>query len=181
MASSLEFNKVAAAVLAAGVVAMATGFVAELLFHPTELENHAYVVESEGEEMVEAAVTEAPMEESLLGLMAAADVAAGEKVWKKCKSCHDLSKGGPHKIGPNLYDIVNRSIAGAEGFGYSSALQEMSAETWTYENLGAFLSKPKDWAPGTKMAFPGLKSVAQRADLIAYLRSQSDNPAAMPE
>ncbi len=183
MASSLESNKIAAAVLTAGVVAMLSGFVAELLYHPqVELDENSYVVAaSDGGEAPMAAAAAAPALEPLGALLAAADPAAGEKVAKKCTACHSLDDGGPNKVGPTLYDIVNRPIGGHAGFGYSDVLAGMSSDTWTYENLNAFLAKPKDFAPGTKMSFAGLKKTGDRANLVAFLRSLSGSPAALPE
>ncbi len=182
MASSLESNKIAAAVLTAGVVAMLSGFVAELLYHPrVELEENAYVVAAADGGETPVAAAAAPMLEPIGALLAAADPAAGEKVAKKCTACHSFDEGGPNKIGPNLYDIVNRQIGGHAGFGYSDALAGMSGDTWTYESLNAFLAKPKDFAPGTKMSFAGLKKTADRANLVAYMRSLSGSPAALPE
>ncbi|MEO3427549.1 cytochrome c family protein [Pelagibius sp. CAU 1746] len=183
MASSLESNKIAAAVLTAGVVAMLSGFVAELLYHPqVELEENSYVVAvSEGGPAEAAPADEGPSLEPIVPLLAAADPAAGEKVAKKCTACHSFDEGGPNKVGPNLYDLVNRPIGTHEGFGYSDDLAGMSGETWTYEHLNAFLAKPKDFAPGTKMSFAGLKKAGDRADLVAWLRTLSGNPAPLPE
>ena len=76
---------------------------------------------------------------------------------------------------------MNGPIASDADFAYSEALKGKSGETWTYENLSAFLTKPKDFAPGTKMSFAGVKKIGARADLIAYLRGQSASPAALPE
>lgn len=182
MASSLESNKIAAAVLTAGVVAMFSGFIAEMVYHPhVELEENAYVVAGAESDAAPAAAAEAPTLEPIGPLLAAADVANGEKVSKKCTACHTFDEGGANKIGPNLYDIVNRPIAGHDGFGYSDVLAGMSGDTWSYEHLNAFLAKPKDFAPGTKMSFPGLRKVGDRADLVAWLRSLSGSPAALPE
>jgi cytochrome c len=178
---SLELNKIVAALLTAGVVAMTAGFVGELLVKPKELEENVYqVVLSEGTAGgAEAAA--APTLEAIGPLLAAADVAAGEKGARKCAACHTFEEGGAKKIGPNLWNIVDRSIASDGDFAYSDALKGMSGEAWTYENLSAFLTKPKDFAPGTKMSFAGVKKIGARADLIAYLRGQSGSPAALPE
>ncbi len=182
MASSLESNKIAAAVLSAGVVAMLSGFVAELLYHPhVELEENSYVVAASEGGTETAMVAEEPTLEPIVPLLAAADPASGEKVAKKCAACHSFDEGGPNKVGPNLYDLVNRPIASHEGFSYSDVLTGMSGDTWTYENLNAFLAKPKDFAPGTKMSFAGLSKVGDRADLVAWLRTLSGSPAALPE
>ena len=122
---------------------------------------------------------QAPM--GVAALLAAADPAAGAKAVRRCTGCHTLDKGGKHRLGPNLWDLVDRPVASAEGYGYSAALKAKSGETWTYENLDAFLTRPKGWAPGTKMLFTGIRKPGQRADLIAHLRGLSDNPAALPE
>jgi cytochrome c len=116
---------------------------------------------------------------SLPDLLKTADPAAGEKVAAKCKACHDFTKGGPNKVGPNLWDIVGAKHAHAENFNYSDAIKGLSGE-WTYENLDKFLTKPKDYAPGTKMAFPGLPKPEDRAALLAYLRTLSDSPKPLP-
>ena len=116
---------------------------------------------------------------SLPDLLKAADPAAGQKVAAKCKACHDFSKGGPNKVGPNLWDIVGAKHAHAAGFNYSDAIKGLSGD-WTYENLDKFLAAPKGYAPGTKMAFPGLKKPEERAALIAYLRTLSDSPKPLP-
>lgn len=184
MASSLESNKIAAAVLTAGVIAMLSGFVADLLYHPqVELEQDAYVIAAGDGAAADSAAPadEGPALEPITPLLAAADPAAGEKVAKKCTSCHSFDSGGPNKVGPNLYDIVNRPIASHEGFSYSDALAGMSDKTWTYEDLNAFLAKPKDFAPGTKMSFAGLNKVDDRANLVAWLRTLSDSPVPLPE
>lgn len=100
-------------------------------------------------------------------VFAAADAAAGEKVFGKCKACHKLD--GADGTGPHLNGVVNRAKASAAGFGYSDALMAMAADSWTPENLNAFLENPKGYVPGTKMSFAGLPKIEDRANLIAYL------------
>ena len=182
--SGVEVNKVIAAVLTAGIIAMLSGFVAHLLVQPQELAQHAYpVVGATPAEAppAEAAAAEAPGPGSVLPLLAAADVAAGQKMSRKCTACHTLEEGGAKKIGPNLWNLVGRAIASVDGFKYSKSLQEMSGDAWSYENLDGFLGNPKGWAPGTKMSFAGLKKIQDRANLIAYLRSLSGSLAPLPE
>src|SRR5262249_51737706 len=116
---------------------------------------------------------------SLPDLLKKADPAAGEKVATKCKACHDFTKGGPNKVGPNLWDIVDAKQAHLDNFNYSEAVKHLGGQ-WTYENLDKFLMSPKDYAPGTKMTFPGLKSPDDRAAVIAYLHSLSDSPKPLP-
>jgi cytochrome c len=119
------------------------------------------------------------MASSILGLIAGADTAAGQKVIKKCTTCHDLAKNGPDKVGPNLWGIVDSQMAARQGYKYSDAFAGLGGQ-WGYDELDAFLTKPKVFAPGTKMSFGGLKKPVDRANIIAFLRMLSDNPAALP-
>lgn len=117
-------------------------------------------------------------------LLASADASKGEGVFKKCQACHTGDKGGANKVGPNLWGIVDRPVASHEGFSYSSAMQDFSnggQEKWTFDHLNHFLIKPKALVPGTAMGFAGLKKDSDRADLIAYLRTLSDNPVPLPD
>ena len=179
---SLENNKVFASVLTAGIILMASGFAATMLYQPKDLAENAYKVEVADSGAAAASTAPAgPVIEPISGLLASADIAAGAKGFKKCASCHSINSGGANKIGPALWNIVDKQRASADGYSYSKALKAMSGETWDYEALNAFLTKPKAYAPGTKMGFSGIKKVAARANLIAYIRAQSDNPAALPE
>lgn len=131
---------------------------------------------------MEVASSSAPVEVilPLPALLAKAEIDHGKKVAKKCKSCHTFAKDGGHKVGPNLWDIVEKAIAGKGGFVYSGALSELSQQPWDYASLDAFLLKPAQFAKGTKMSFAGIKKPEDRAALILYLRSLSDSPAPLP-
>ena len=178
--SSLEMNKIAGAVLTAGVIAMLAGFVAKKLTLPHELEQNVYVVAAvdDGGTTAEAPADTGP--EPVLPLLASADPAAGEKVAKKCTACHTFEQGGANKIGPNLWNIVNGAAGAVDGFNYSGAIEDLGGAPWSYEALNGFLADPKGYAPGTKMTFAGIRKVGDRAALIAYMRSMSDSPAPMP-
>lgn len=181
MSSSLEFNKLAAGVLCGGLLLMGAGKFASVLVHPEHLETNAYTVEvTEGAATAAAPTGPAPIE-PILGLLASADPAAGQKIAKKCAACHSFDKGGPNKVGPNLFGVLMAAKGHHADFSYSDAIKA-SGETdhWTYTALNHFLKKPKDYAPGTKMNFAGVKKASQRADLVAYLRSLADSPAPMP-
>lgn len=101
---------------------------------------------------------------------------AGEAVFRKCKACHKAEKDGRNGTGPNLWGVVGRQIASAEGFGYSDALKGAAGESWTVEGLDAFLADPRGTMPGNKMSFGGLKKEADRHNVIAFLAGQSDSP-----
>jgi cytochrome c len=177
----LLVNKVFGAVTAAGMLALVCGLIAEILVHPHEIEEPVYVVAgSETGETQEVAAEEPAAPVEIAPLLAAADPAAGENIFKKCKACHTAEKGGANKVGPNLWDVVGRNHGAVDGFNYSSAMQEHSGEAWTYQALSEFLKRPRDAIQGTKMNFAGIKKPEDRADLIAYLRSLSDSPQPLP-
>lgn len=109
-----------------------------------------------------------------------ADLTAGDKAHIRCQQCHDFSKGGPDKIGPNLYAIVGAQHARAASYAYSPALVAMKDKVWGYDELDAFLKNPKGAIKGTKMSFAGLSKQTDRVNLIAYMRTLSDSPLAIP-
>jgi len=111
--------------------------------------------------------------------LASADIAAGQALSKKCTACHVFDKGGPNKVGPNLYNVVNRDVASVADFKYSGALTDHGG-AWSYEELNGFLYKPKAWVSGTKMNYAGLSKAEDRANIIAWLRTLSDNPTPLP-
>ncbi len=174
----MEFNKIFAAVLVAGIIAMLGGFMAKQLVHPKHLEEAAYKIEETETSAGGATVAAGP--EPIMALLAAADVAKGEKVAKACASCHSFNKGGPAGVGPNLWGVVGGPKDHMPGYAYSGALLKAGGPMWTYEELNKFLWKPKAYAPDTKMGFVGLKKAEERAALLAWLRTQADSPKALP-
>jgi cytochrome c len=172
---SLEANKIAAAILVGGMLTLSTGLVANMIYGGHEgAEEHA------GGEAAPAAPAAKPAPvEPISGLLASADVAKGQEIGKKCLACHTFGKGEANKVGPNLYGVVGGPTAHKEDFNYDDAVKNLKT-TWTYENISHFIANPKGFAPGTKMSFPGLPKAQDRADVIAFLRSQSDNPPPLP-
>ena len=188
---SLELNKIAAAVLTAGVVGMGTGFVGDLLIRPQPPEEPVYTVAlkddtgggSGGGGSTDGGSGDGGAEEqgpSLATLLADASASSGEQASRVCAACHSFNEGGPHKVGPNLYNVVGTDIASAEGFNYSQALKDKEGE-WTYEKLAGYLENPNGWAPGNNMSYQGIKEPQKLANVIAYLRQQSSNPPPLPE
>lgn len=119
--------------------------------------------------------------EPVASLLVTADAAAGQKTGHVCLTCHSVEKGGGTRIGPNLWNVVNRPHASVAGFNYSKALSATKGKTWTYDELNAWLSGPNLYAPGTFMTFQGLKKPEDRANVIAWLRTLSDAPAPLPK
>jgi cytochrome c len=181
--SSYEWNKIAGAILLSGLVAMMAGFISRELVHPEHAEQLHYALVQPGEKAPSgAAKEEAPKElPPVAPLLAKADLAAGEQVAKKCTQCHTFAKGGKSGVGPNLWGVVGNHGAHLEGFAYSKAMAERHDKQWDYESLNKFLANPKGVVPGTKMAFPGLPKAEDRANVIAWLRTQSDNPPPLPQ
>lgn len=175
---SFEANKIAAAVLVAMILAMVSGILADHLVRPQMLAKPAYVVagaEQKGEAK-EAAKPAGP--EPIAPLLASASVDAGKGDVKVCIACHTFEKGQPNRIGPNLYGIVGDEIAHDRGgYDFSAPLKSAAKDkTWTPEALNEWLYKPQNFAKGTKMTFAGVPKAKDRADIIAYLNSLSDNP-----
>ena len=138
--STLEINKMVAALLTVGVVAGFSAFLAEVIMHPQIPAEPSYVVAGAApEEPAEDAAADT-LEEDLGVLLAEADEGAGEAVAKKCTSCHTFDQGGANRVGPNLWNTIDQPIADAEGYSYSGALSDLSGDTWTYDSLSAFLA-----------------------------------------
>jgi cytochrome c len=177
---SFEINKIIAAVLLVALLIIGIGKVSNILFYVEKPKTPGYAVEVEqasGSSITTAEVVEKVVD--IAALMALGDVTSGEKIFKKCAACHSINKGGKHKIGPALYNVVGRKVGGVEDYKYSKALIAYEKE-WTFEELNGFLIKPAKHIKGTKMAYAGLRKEADRASVIKYLNANSDSPLPLP-
>tara|TARA_B100001989_G_C24423883_1_gene405461 strand:- start:309 stop:848 length:540 start_codon:yes stop_codon:yes gene_type:complete len=177
---SFEINKIVAAILLVALLVIGLGKLSDAIFFVKKPEKPGYVVEIE-QEAITTTTSETVAEEkvNISALMALGTVAEGEKIFKKCAACHSINKGGKNNIGPALYNVVGRKIGGMDNYKYSKALAAYGKE-WNFEELNGFLIKPAKWIKGTKMAYAGLRKEKDRASVIKYLNSNSDNPLPLP-
>jgi cytochrome c len=176
---SFEFNKIAGAVLATALLVLGLKNFSGEVFHSEAPEKPGMIIEvaekaaEGGGEAVEAL--------PLAQLLAKADVAKGMDKAKACAACHNFVKDGAAKVGPNLWDIIEKPIASAAGFAYSDGAKALAGKNWTYDDMNAWLKAPKEFIKGTKMGYSGIKNDQERANVIAYLASLSDAPKPFPK
>ncbi|HEY1361595.1 MAG TPA: cytochrome c family protein [Xanthobacteraceae bacterium] len=179
--NSFELNKVLGAILGTCLGVLAINIAAGAIFAPTKPAKPGYeiaVPEHKGGEAKPAGEQEkqVPIEQ----LLANADVGRGESAAKKCAACHTFNKGGRPLVGPNLWGVVGRPKASESGFNYSAAIKAKGGN-WTIDEINKFITNPRADIPGTNMTFAGVPRASERADIIAYLNSLSDNPAPLPK
>ncbi len=176
---SFEFNKIVGALLGTILFVLGLGILSGIAYAPRKPLVPGYNLPVPEEAAAHGAGAPAAAE-PLPVLLARADPSRGEKAVAKCKSCHVFDKGGANKIGPALYGVLGAGMAAHDGFAYSAALKGKGGK-WGFEEVNAFLANPKQFAQGTLMNFAGVPKAEERADIIAYLRSLSDNPVPLPE
>jgi cytochrome c len=185
MMDSFEFSKIAAGVLMALLVIV--GSRTYIQSHHAHYDAAAGYTLPEPPPEEAAAAAGAGAEKAaefnpadVVSKIASANAETGKKAAGKCMACHTADASSPSKAAPNLWNIVNRKLAARDDFkGYSDQMKSKGGD-WTYEHLAGFLHAPKTWLPGTKMGFAGISKPQELADVIAYLRTLADSPAALP-
>jgi cytochrome c len=177
---SFELNKIIGAVLGTCILLLVTSFTANAIFAARPPEKPGFAIaakEAEGAAKEGAAAAPA---EPIEKLLQTASVEKGQAAAKVCTTCHTFEKNGPNRVGPNLWGIVgDKRGEGRGGFNFSAAMKAKGG-TWTYDDLNKFLTNPKAFIPGTAMGFAGIQKDSQRADVIDYLHTLSDNPEPLP-
>ena len=179
---SFEINKILGALLGAAFVVFTISLLSDAIFANPPPRTPGYILKAAAP-TGESAAAAAPKRVEISALLLSADAAKGEAIFKRCQACHDGTRGGPNKVGPNLWGVIGRAVASHPGFNYSPAMKAFSMggkAHWDYQMVSDFITAPRDYVKGTLMTFAGLPDGNDRANVIAFLRTLSDDPLPLP-
>ena len=171
-------NKIIVSIVFAIILVLGINKVADVIFYIEKPEKSAYQVANVTTvASTTSSETSSVSSESgnIMALFASTSAAEGAKVFKKCAACHSITEGGGNKIGPALWGVLGRSAGSIPDYKYSKAMAAYS-KNWSFEEMNGFLIKPKDWIKGTKMSFAGLKKANERAAVILFMNTKTNNP-----
>ena len=175
-----EFNKIAGAVLTAMLVIAGGRTVLDIALPKHKAEKAGWEIPVTAPKPTKTGPAKPFDVAAVLDLLPKADADNGVDLFRKCLTCHSPEKGGPTRLGPNLWGIVGRKVADVSGFRYSDAMKAHAGQ-WTWEELAKYLHKPAEAIPGNKMLFEGLADDRDLADLLSYLGKLGDTPAPLPK
>jgi cytochrome c len=170
-------NKIIVSVILIILLILGINKIADIIFYVEKPEKSIHQVEGVTTKATTKIVSTNSDDEleNIMTLLTAVNTSDGEKIFKKCASCHSITKGGGNKIGPALWGILGRQVGSTPNYKYSKVMAAYG-KTWSFKEMDGFIKKPKDWIKGTKMSFAGLKNAKERAALILYMNNNTDIP-----
>ena len=176
--NGFEINKIIASIILVVLLFFGVGKLTNFIFYVEKPKEPAYQVEAPKVQAVSAEASDSGNVD-IGKLLSLGTVEHGKKVFKKCSSCHVIAKGGKNKIGPVLYGVLGKKSGSVSGYKYSKALSGYG-KVWSFKEMNNFLIKPQAYIKGTKMAYAGIKNEKDRASVMLYMNTQTDNPLPKP-